>query len=418
MVLLYKREDMDTYTEDQASRIKHFFKKREGNQDAYTYDEKGDLVIYSKSGTITETIPLRTYVPHNTEFKEGRDQTRLEDIAAAEGTYETTLEALRKAKEEYAATKEVQPYLAAQKAMVEADMLLSRKRYGERSIQILPNPEVRDVLFDQPHETRKLFPNVGDPFKKELIRMITREYSYYTFEGAYTAAADAPVVEPKKDQVVEPRRLLKDGRYARMIFQEGSGENDMFSPFWPVDFTTENGKYSSAFQAYEVARELEAFNMGDIDAAKHADLQKKLLGTRSGGTIQRYMKDIKTQVKDPKGTWMMIYTALFEQHEQLKTRLLSTGTDALVFIYDAPTGVGLEATDDPSTWKGENAVGSALETLRTQFREGTSRLAGVSNVGPGKSVITEEQQAAAKQGAIMGAQKKKGFVFKSKAAAP
>ena len=156
--------------------------------------------------------------------------------------------------------------------------------------------------------------------------------------------------------------------------------------------------------------------MGDIDAAKHADLQKKLLGTRSGGTIQRYMKDIKTQVKDPKGTWMMIYTALFEQHEQLKTRLLSTGTDALVFVYDAPTGVGLEATDDPSTWKGENAVGSALETLRTQFREGTSRLAGVSNVGPKQSVITEEQQAAAKQGAIMGAQKKKGFVFKSKGA--
>ena len=402
------------YSEDQIARMKFFYKKREGNPTLYTYDESGDLAMYSQSGSVTETITLRSYVAHSKEIKDNRDQDRLDEISEAETAYETALESLRRAREEYQSTKEAQPYLAAHKEMVEADMILSRKRYGQRGIQILPNPSVRDVLFDQPYEVRKLFPNVGDPFKRELIRFITREYPYYSFEGSYTGeATDAAPVESKKEQIVEPRQLLKDGRYARMIFQEGSGENDIFSPFWPVDFTTDNGKYSSALQAYEVARELEAFNMGDIDAAKHADLQKKLLGTRSGGTIMRYMKEITTQVKDPKGTWMMIYTNIFEQHEELKKRLLATGTDAFVFIFKEPAGVGMDASpSDPATWKGENAVGSALEELRTEFREGRGRLAGVRNVAPGQSVISVEEQSAARKNAIMGAQKKKAFAFK------
>jgi len=407
------------YSEDEIARMKFFYKKREGNPTLYTYDESGDLAMYSQSGSVTETIALRSYVAHSKEIKDNRDQDRLDEISEAETAYEVALESLRKAREEYQSTKEAQPYLAAHKEMVEADMILSRKRYGQRGLQILPNPSVRDVLFDQPHEVRKLFPMI-DPFKRELIRLITREYPYYSFEGSYTgeAAAAAPV-ESKKEQVVEPRQLLKDGRYARMIFQEGSGENDIFSPFWPVEFTTDNGKYSSALQAYEVARELEAFNMGDIDAAKHADLQKKLLGTRSGGTIMRYMKEITTQVKDPKGTWMMIYTNIFEQHEELKKRLLATGTDAFVFVFKEPAGVGMDANpSDPATWKGDNAVGSALEELRTEFREGRGRLAGVRNVAPGQSVISVEEQAAARQNAIMGAQKKKAFTFKSRAPAP
>jgi predicted NAD-dependent protein-ADP-ribosyltransferase YbiA (DUF1768 family) len=410
--------DPGIYTEEQMGRIRNFYKQRISDFDLYTYDKNGDLVVYNTSGSITETIPLLSYIPHSAEFKHARDQTRVEEIAEAETKYEAALEILKRARLEYMQTKEIQPYLAAHKAVAEADMILSRKRYFQRGIQILPNPVVKDILFDQPYEMRKLFPNIGDPFKKELVRLITREYPYHTFEGSYTGEVNVVSVEaPQAGKVLEPRTLLKDGRYARMIFQEGSGENDIFSPFWPVDITTDNGRYSSAFQAYEVARELEAFNTGEIDAAKHADLAKKLLGTRSGKTIMRYMKDIKIQVKDPKGTWMMIYTNVFEQHEQLKTRLLETGTDALVFIFDTPAGAGQEATDNPSSWTGENAVGIALETLRTQFREGTSRPAGVREVGSRQSVITEDQQAAAKQAAIMGAQKKKGFIFKSKGVA-
>ena len=55
---------------------------------------------------------------------------------------------------------------------------------------------------------------------------------------------------------------------------------------------------------------------------------------------------------------------------------------------------------DPTKWKGENAVGLALETVRTQMREGNLKESPANN-NPNERAITEEEQDKARVGAII-----------------
>jgi hypothetical protein len=109
---------------------------------------------------------------------------------------------------------------------------------------------------------------------------------------------------------------------------------------------------------------------------------------------------------DAKGLWLKIYTNIYQQPAAPKAQLLATGTDALVFadIREGPSGIGLAEKDsgvlDPTKWKGENAVGLALETVRTQLREGTMEEA-PANAAPNEASITEEEQAKARVGAFV-----------------
>ena len=77
-------------------------------------------------------------------------------------------------------------------------------------------------------------------------------------------------------------------------------------------------------------------------------------------------------------------------------------------VRDGPSGIGLAEKDsgtlDPAKWKGENAVGLAQETVRTRMREGTLGEAPQATQ-VAKEVITEEEQAKAKTGAIINARR-------------
>jgi len=90
--------------------------------------------------------------------------------------------------------------------------------------------------------------------------------------------------------------------------------------------------------------------------------------------------------------------------------LLATGSDTLVFAdsREGPSSIGLAEKDsaalDPAKWKGENAVGLAQETVRTRLREGTLEEAPQAEEVDA-AVITEEEQAKAKVGAIINARR-------------
>ena len=107
---------------------------------------------------------------------------------------------------------------------------------------------------------------------------------------------------------------------------------------------------------------------------------------------------------------MKIYTAVYETYPNLKAKLLATGSDTLVFadVREGPSGIGLAEKDsgtlDPAKWKGENAVGLAQETVRTRLREGTLDEAPQAREVKNE-VITEEEQAKAKTGAIINARR-------------
>lgn len=409
-------EPQPPYPEERVAALKKFFKKRETKPDLYRFTAEGDLEVLGKEGDVKEGIALKTFVPYDAAAWAARDETRLEVIALAEQRYEEALTALRAAMAEFAATGARQPVIAAQTVAAEADTVLSRVRYGARGVQALANPEVRDILFDQPYETRKLISGLApDPFEKELVRMIAREFPMESFWGTYmdsvprdaVGPADAALDEAPGGDEAAVRQRMRDGRYARIFLDaDAAGANGFLSPFWKAEFTLGDTQYINALQAYEAER---AREIGQ-DA-----LRTKILGTQAPRMIRFYMKKVTAQPKDPRGLWLRVLTALYQQHPELKERLLASGTDALVFadIFPGPSGVGLGPRDagilDPSRWRGANAMGVALETLRTQMREGVAGEAPV-NAAPTERAITEEEMAAARTGAII-AQKKK-FAFR------
>jgi predicted NAD-dependent protein-ADP-ribosyltransferase YbiA (DUF1768 family) len=414
-------KDDTPYSKEMVTKLKKFYRGRNKDYKLFTYSDEGDLVILGENGSQIDSIALKTYVPYNAAEWAERDKMRDEVLLTAEMNFDKAMEALQAAREESAVTRAMQPVLAAQIAVAEADAVLSRVRYGSRGLEILPNPETRDILFDEPNETRKLFrkrkpidENLLKKVKKvDLIKVAFREFPYYTFYGNYVDGPaetgqdlDGALDEAPEVSEASVRQRLRDGRWARIFLEADDSPNGFLSPFWTVDFTFGETLYSSALQAYEAER---ARELG-LTA-----LREKILQTRSPRTIRHLVKTRTAQPKDPKGLWLRILTALYQQHAVLKAKLLATGTDALVFAdpVAGPLGVGFSPREsavlDPTKWKSINAVGVALETLRIQIREGTAREA-PKNTAPTQRAITVEEQEAAKTGAIIQAKKK--FQFK------
>jgi predicted NAD-dependent protein-ADP-ribosyltransferase YbiA (DUF1768 family) len=412
------------YTEDRAKRILYFFRKRERNPDRFTYTKKGDLEFRGKTGAVEETIPLKVYVPYDTATRELREQTRLDAIGQAENEFETAMANLREAMSNYKATGAVQPVIAAQKAAEEADQVLSRVRFGTRNTQLIRNPDMDDVLFDEKGTGgRKLISgNTQDPWKKKVVRMVTLEFPYMSFYGTYM---DAPDTEPVEDidetmdvvgaDQAAVRQKLKDGRTARIFCDADDGANGFLSPFWPVEFTLDTTRYFTAWQAYEVMR-----------AKEHGkeEIRQALMKTRAPRTMRFLTKTFDKPLKDSKNAWLKIFTAIYSQHPELKEKLTNTGTDALVFadVRKGASGIGLGERDrytlDPSKWQGDNHVGLALETLRYQLREGTAGDI-AQNDDIKEKVISEEEQMKARQGAIINqARGQSQFQFKKKPRPP
>ena len=406
----YIRVDLP-YPPEQVKRIEYFYKKREHNRERYRPTKTGDLAFYSKTGELEESIHLLTYVPHAPEMREKMDQSRLDAIGFAETAYDEALVKLREATTRYRESGSTEGVLAAQKAVAEADQILSRVRYPMRDIQVLANPETRDINFDQAKEQRKLFSGT-DPFKKKLSRIVTLEHNLYNFYGKYVEGGpDTETgidIDSQVDKAIpsegETRRRLKDGRMARVFFdvESNSDSNTFLSPCWPVEFTLDEVRYFTALQAFEAER---------ARMAGQEALRASILRTRSTRTMRFLTKKFDTQPKDVKGLWLRILTAVYQQHPELLQKLMTTGTDALVFadIRQGPSGTGFgEQTRevlDPARWTGENAMGIALETLRYQLREGNAKeSAKTDNVK--EAVITKEEQEAAKVGAIVAAKKK------------
>ena len=409
--------DIAPYSEDQEKRIAAFYKKKERFPKLFTTNKAGNLTVYNKAGTLEDTVVLKTFVPLDPATREVLEQERKDALGEGETRYEAALEALRVALEQYRLAGELQPVLAAQKAVSEADQVLTRIRYGTRGIQSIQNPEIRSIQFDKPKEVRKMFQN-KDPFDKELYRIIVKELPLMKSYGTYVetvaeteAAAEAAVEGEDRASDATVRQKLRDGRWARIFYDADDGPSGFLSPFWPVEFTMESEdgatvRYFTASQAFEYARAKEAGQEG---------LMKTILQSRSTRTMRFLTKKLTVQPKNSKGLWLRIFTAVYEQHPELKAKLLATGTDAIVFadVREGPSGTGFgertKETLDPSKWTGENAVGFALETLRYQMREGTAAEGTAVGAETDAAVITEDQQAAARTGAIIG-QRKKFFV--------
>jgi predicted NAD-dependent protein-ADP-ribosyltransferase YbiA (DUF1768 family) len=388
--------ELTPYSKETKTQIERFYKKRAKLPELYGYTTTGNLDI--KDTAATGTVNLLRFTPLEPAYRDAQEQTRLDGIAELEGEIATAKGALRDAW----TTGAVGAILRANQDVTGLEARRAALRSAVRALISMENPITRDILLDQPYETRKLIPASTDPFDKEVVKMVYRDFPPTRFYGRYIPDEEAKALPKPQDapDETEFRKALKDGRQARIVFDTENPVNGFLSPMWPVEFTFKETRYFTALQAYEAER---ARELGQTE------LRETILKTRSARTIRILTKSSTENPVDAKGLWLAIYTAVYQQHPELQTKLLQTGTDAIVFadMRSGPSGTFLSEKDrnilDPAMWKGENAVGLAQETVRTRLREATLAEAPAEEAKEG--VVSEQEQAAAKVGAIINARR-------------
>ena len=419
----------DPYDKPVLDSITKFFRNMSKKPGNFGFTQGGNLEIKEPAGT----IQLKRFMPLEPSERAALEEYRLEQMADLQGQYEAERTKLNEAWAKYKSTSGgMREVIAANQRVAELDARMSAVRSAVRDIVPIDNPTTNEILLDLRYEERKLF-GAGDtfgkltermvqfgqdvakmktrydPFEKEVYRMIFHDFKPEYDQGKYVideeeaaaaASADAEAAGGEPSELTY-KQTLKDGRKARIFFDPAADVNGFLSPSWPVRFTMGDTEYSSGIQAYEAERARELGMM---------DLRASLLKTNSPRTIRLMTRKVTAHPADAKGLWLKIFTEIYQQTEALKERLLATGTDALVYadIRAGPSGVGLDEKDsgvlDPAKWKGENAVGLAQETVRTQMREGNLEEA-PANAAPKEAAITEEEQAKAKVAAIINARR-------------
>jgi len=410
----------EPYNKVTQVKINQFYKQRRKLPAQYTYTKNGNLEVRSKSGEVEEVIQLKRYIPLDAGERDAMDEYRLELISEIETEYEQAIEELRVAWQQLAITGARGPVLRANQRVAELDARRNAARSAVREVFDIENPETREILFDEPYETRKLVYNMitstkpidadgkpikTDPYDNQIFGLGFRNFPAWQFYGKYIVDTEAP---PEKEEAAsaaapkdQSRTKLKDGRIARIFFDtDGEALNGYLSPLWPVRFTFHDVESASALQAYEIER---------ATLAGLSELRETLKKTTAPRTIRILTRKYDKHPADAKSIWLAIYTALYQQHPELAEKLLATGTDTLIFADQrpGPLGVGLGPSEqnivDATKWKGDNAVGLALETLRTRLRSGeVGEVEGVEDEAA-EAVITAKEQENAKKGAIINA---------------
>jgi predicted NAD-dependent protein-ADP-ribosyltransferase YbiA (DUF1768 family) len=412
------------YPPEMITKMNLFFKGRKKAAYDFEYTPTGDLhalegARIGKRGKPwpETTLAIKPFVPLDPEERQALEERRQEEIGRIQDEYEEVSAELQLAWDAYRQTGEMRGVLLANQKMREVDARLSAVLYAARDIVSIRDLPTKQVLFDEPYEERKLIgsggggPGMTDPFSRRLYRISKYTFPQFVELGKYVEQAPAAEEEDEDSaesggpspSELEYRKRLADGRIARIFFDSADDKNGFLSPMYPVAFTFKGGEYFTAYQAYEVAR------------AEELQLPKQaadLLGTRSTRTMRLITMKTPNHPADARGLWLAILTAVYQQHPPLQKQLLDTGTDALVYadMRPGPSGIGLAEKDkgvlDSAKWKGENAVGLALETIRTRLREKTLEEAPREEELE-KKVISEEEQKKAKVGAIITAKRRK-----------
>jgi len=142
------------------------------------------------------------------------------------------------------------------------------------------------------------------------------------------------------------------------------------SQWWPVVFTVEGRRYTSA-EHFMMERKARLFGDEEMaekvlaapDPGRAKSLGRRVRGYDDAGW-ERHRYDIVVAGN----------IAKFGQHGRLRAFLLGTGDDLLVEAspLDAIWGIGLAAADDrarqPAAWPGLNLLGFALMDVRAALR--------------------------------------------------
>ena len=337
-----------------VNELRRFYKMRAKKPDNYTYDDAGNLVEKNNDGSIIKTYPLPTYRKPTYEELDEMAQARIASISEAEEAYEDARRELRQLME--LPSTPVSEIVKLNRKIADLDNNLQAVRFPLRTVIDIGTVEVREVMFDDIYETRKL--------PSSLKSLITRPYKLqeqYVRIGQEALPVIKSVAELKE----------KDDKLIQVILfsEPPTNEYDFMGLKWDVILEYNDVQYNSAYQAL-MAEVAKAFNDND-------NLQRIMIAD-SPDDIEYTLENVPGDLEVNEGKWNTtiaqllepINTQKFRQYPELAEKLLQTRLAKLGYYIpdDNLLGIGLAIENPdakkPSKWTGQNLLGKSLEKVR------------------------------------------------------
>jgi len=394
-VLAYSSTNIDDsdfpYNKDKQRDIKAYFKNKINPKKhmRYTFTNEGDLETYDvKKGEVVNTINLNYYMPSSKEKFEENNTARIDAIIDIETQIDLYKSLLREAYKEYTETNDAKSVVEYNIEIMNLEKQKMLIRSPIRQLNTYDDSiEKRSIYFDMPFEKRK---------SKDISYMVYRDFPLWKLYGIYTDSKD--IHEATKQKSLSLGEIyLNNGKVAR-IFNNVDDINGFLSIFNVKDFVYKNTKYSSPYQTFEVLR---------MKENGFEDVANKFMSTRAITAIKIKAKQFSQPIKNIKAVWKEILREFYQQNSEFVEKLIKTNDDVLIFGNTMPYlgGVGLAGQEeiiDVGKWLYPNIVGEVLMELRGELKENSESKKEAFT----KSVVTENELANKKKGAIISAMKK------------
>lgn len=358
---------------DPVKKIGVFYKRRAKDPLHYTYTPEGDLRVQGLEGVTEETIAMSPFTSLRPEERNEIEEQQMTKLAEIETMYEDALLKLRNAMNLYLTEGEERARDVVIANQMVQDLSLQRTAiaYPSRWIVDEHNPTVSEVIFSQPYEKRKIGYDVY-LYKRQPMKTLD-EWGHYrsneelaAFTGENQTGGGAPPI---------------------FITDVEDKETGYLHPTHPREFVFMETRYFCPYQAFvgEVLNE-----KGDEESK---NLRKQILGTRSARTIRNLAETDTEKYGNPQRLYEAILMALYEEHPDLRAKLLATGS-AKFHVMDKDIG--------------GHPYGEALTNVRSYLREAAEEEEKAPKIVK-ESVISTEQQKQDRKGAIINNFRKRNF---------
>jgi ribA/ribD-fused uncharacterized protein len=414
----------------------NFFKMRVTEPEYYTFDPKGNLVFKEKLAakgkgvlapvdgmptSIRRVYTIPPYRPYTAEEREAMDGERIDAIRAAEEKYDNALTKLRRIYGEFTAGENDtgrENVINANKAVEAADIERHAAMYAVRELYYRGDAKITTVflrdVFDQnrnftqtpltlvrrsPYKLDKLYVTAGEEIMPAAPPAGAGAGGPKVGGGMNTGGSSGSGSSGSRGFVEE---LAKDLNII-LFGQPNENEYGFLSTFYPVEFAVDGIKYFTVEQV--LAAEKARLFLDDA-------LRTRIMKTRAPRSMRTMASSIVMKPATETGGFHQIQPhewdgpisegilykatlAKFQQHPELRDKLLATGsaTLALADSREKRHGIGLNLGDvgaqRSENWRGSNLYGRILMKVRSQLREEFRTDNAVMSGGAGTEYIKE-----------------------------
>ena len=411
----------------EPTNIQSFFASRRIHPDLFTFDATGNAIFKpSLDARPTKQFPLQKFQSATAEEIEQHYTKRKEDLDTAIVELEEAKDTLRSSLKKYKETGEdidLNLVITANRQVQTRQKAITGIMSPMRAISNYYSLEIRDVLLENQYEKRKIQETV---YVVKGHSILSHSALLVPMSGESEAlgeqAEEYAIIFDDPDLISTPNKLSLLGLYKpKPLSVLGANKkknvyNGLLQAVLvehmkanPEKFTAEQiNAVIKANTPGGVRREAEKFNLSA------GDLKDEILAKVIDAAIDEWSDEENfMDALEETGDKTIVYVA--PKQKTKDDKLLSLfGTGLLPGKSSVNEKGEFVATDanqeNPTKWKGLNRWGSALQAARARWRDTTSggnerQSQDLSNVAVDLAAKTQEQQEAARKGAIIAAKR-------------